>query len=124
MQAEDSRRQNQSTPHQEKEFDSRKWGHNSIMPHLKASKVKVHTPLGLNSSPRASPATLGEAKILMVLDPFNGSRPYMVKIWQWAISGPLGHPGSPANLDPGAPFWSWGPPRTAAYGPRSTDRRP
>ncbi|MBW0569672.1 hypothetical protein O181_109387 [Austropuccinia psidii MF-1] len=42
-----------------KKLTSRKWGHNSIMPPLKASKVRIHTPLRLNSSPRASPATLG-----------------------------------------------------------------
>ncbi|MBW0575753.1 hypothetical protein O181_115468 [Austropuccinia psidii MF-1] len=42
--------QNQSTPNQKK-LTSRKWGHNSFMPPLKASKVRIHTPLGLNSSP-------------------------------------------------------------------------
>ncbi|MBW0580690.1 hypothetical protein O181_120405 [Austropuccinia psidii MF-1] len=88
------------------------------MPPLKASKVKVDTPLGLNSSPRASPETLGEARILMVLDPMNGSRPCMVKNGNWANLGPLGHPGSPSNLGPEASFWSWGP----SIAP--TDRRP
>ncbi|MBW0587280.1 hypothetical protein O181_126995 [Austropuccinia psidii MF-1] len=94
------------------------------MPPLKASKVKVHTPLGLNSSPRASPATLG-GQDLDGPGPHQWVQAMYGEFYAWAISGPLGHPGSPANLGPGAPFWSWGPPLTPTdRGVRSTDHGP
>ncbi|MBW0579602.1 hypothetical protein O181_119317 [Austropuccinia psidii MF-1] len=57
----------------------------------------------------------------MVLDPINGSRPYVVRFWLWANSWHHGTPASPAKLGPGGPFGSWGPPIAPMdHGPRHT----
>ncbi|MBW0471674.1 hypothetical protein O181_011389 [Austropuccinia psidii MF-1] len=129
MKEEDSRCQNESTPNQKK-LTSRKWGHNLFMP-PNTSKVRIQDPFGAEFITQGLPCNFGEARILMVLDPLNGSRP-------WAIFWSRGIPGSPGNLDPGGPFWPWGPliaptawglqrtahgPPTADHGIRSMDRR-
>ncbi|MBW0517521.1 hypothetical protein O181_057236 [Austropuccinia psidii MF-1] len=69
---------------------SRKWGHTSMMTPLKASKVKIQDPFGDEFITQDLPCNFGEARILMVLDPLNGSRP-------WSH----GTPGCPAKLGPG-----------------------
>ncbi|MBW0546695.1 hypothetical protein O181_086410 [Austropuccinia psidii MF-1] len=58
-----------------KPMTSRKWGHNSIMPHLKASEVKIQDPLGAEFITQGLPCNFVEARILIVLDRLNGSRP-------------------------------------------------
>ncbi|MBW0587281.1 hypothetical protein O181_126996 [Austropuccinia psidii MF-1] len=76
------------------------------MPPLKASKVRIHTPLGITQD---LPCNFGEARILMVLDPTNGSRPYMVSLlvlgqflapwspWVPSKTGPRGPPIAPTD---------------------------
>ncbi|MBW0494897.1 hypothetical protein O181_034612 [Austropuccinia psidii MF-1] len=54
--------------------DLKEVGHNSIMPHLKASRVKIQDPFGAEFIALDLPCNFGEARILMVLDPPNGSR--------------------------------------------------
>ncbi|MBW0594192.1 hypothetical protein O181_133907 [Austropuccinia psidii MF-1] len=72
-----------------KEIDLKEMGAITHLCPLKASKVRIHTPLGLNSSPRASPATLGRP----------GSR------WSWTPSMGPGH-----FLAPWKPWVPRGPP--------------
>ncbi|MBW0581835.1 hypothetical protein O181_121550 [Austropuccinia psidii MF-1] len=70
-------------------------GHNSIMPPLKASKVKIQDPIGAGFITQDLPCNFGEARILMVLDPLNGSRPCRGNMGPWANLW------SPARLGPG-----------------------
>ncbi|MBW0591681.1 hypothetical protein O181_131396 [Austropuccinia psidii MF-1] len=86
------------------------------------SSVRIHTPLGLNSSPRASPATLGGEDL-------DGPGPH-----QWAqtifggffgfgpILGPLVPLGPQQNWAQGASNSPHGL-GTPAYGPRPADQR-
>ncbi|MBW0496951.1 hypothetical protein O181_036666 [Austropuccinia psidii MF-1] len=60
---------------------------------LKASKVNIQDHLGAEFITQDLPCSFGEARILMVLDPLNGSRPCRWKLGQGPIYGtmePLG----------------------------------
>ncbi|MBW0514452.1 hypothetical protein O181_054167 [Austropuccinia psidii MF-1] len=87
MQAEDSACQNKSTS-SPKKMTSMKWGHNSIMAPLKASKMLVQGPFGAEFITQDLPCIFWEARILMVLDPLNGSRPCSPHGPQTAAHGP------------------------------------
>ncbi|MBW0577513.1 hypothetical protein O181_117228 [Austropuccinia psidii MF-1] len=103
MQAEDSICQNQPTTSQ-RQMTSRKWGITQLCPPLKASKVKIQDPLGAEFITQDLSCNAWEARILMVLDPLNGS--------------------VPSKLGPGGPFWSWRPPMAPMdCGVRSADLR-
>ncbi|MBW0592061.1 hypothetical protein O181_131776 [Austropuccinia psidii MF-1] len=100
--------------------------------------VRVHTPLGLNSSPRASPATLGSQDVdgpgphqwvqamygeLFMLGPFLGPLVTLgpQQIWAQGSILVLG-----ASINPHGPqTMAYGPwptdRKTTAYGPRPTD---
>ncbi|MBW0536339.1 hypothetical protein O181_076054 [Austropuccinia psidii MF-1] len=80
---------------------SRKWGHNSIIPPLKASKVRIQDPFEAEFITQDLPCNFREARILMVLDPLNGSPAKLVV---------------EASNSPHSPW-------TTAYAPRPMDHR-
>ncbi|MBW0574928.1 hypothetical protein O181_114643 [Austropuccinia psidii MF-1] len=70
-------------------------------------------PFGAEFITQDLPCNFGEAKILMVLDPINGSRPYLVSFGSGPILGPLVPLGPQQNWAQGASNSPHGPWRTA-----------
>ncbi|MBW0493376.1 hypothetical protein O181_033091 [Austropuccinia psidii MF-1] len=80
--------------------DLKEMGYNSIMPPLKASNVKIQDPFGAEFITQDLPCKVGEARILMVLDPLNGSMGQFMVPWHpWVPSkiGPRGPPIAPTD---------------------------
>ncbi|MBW0567668.1 hypothetical protein O181_107383 [Austropuccinia psidii MF-1] len=59
-----------------KEIDLKEMGAITNLCPLKASKVRIQDPFGAEFMTQGLPCNFGEARILMVLDPLNGSRPF------------------------------------------------
>ncbi|MBW0560762.1 hypothetical protein O181_100477 [Austropuccinia psidii MF-1] len=121
MQAEDSRRQNQSTPYQKK-INLKEMGAITQLCPPQSLNSEGSRPLWGQMHHSGPPLQLWGGQDLDGLDPINGSWPCRVSFWFCANSWSHGTPGSPAKLGPWGLFWSWGPPIAPTdRGPRTPE---